>query len=131
MATFHVEICREGPFWRLHVVEIDRSSRVSRRAEINETATRLVLTHTQALDGEVDLIVRTERDSVRLMAEGLGFRNQVRTAGRTDCFCRGDKTVRVRYDSYDCVVDVDASHELKPFLPTREGAIDALKFGPA
>jgi hypothetical protein len=52
------------------------------------------------------------------------------TEARTDLFSRGENAVWVRYDDYECVVDVHASNELTPFQPTREGAIDALEYRP-
>lgn len=86
--------------------------------------------HAQPADGTVDLVVWTERDSVKIVAEGLGYRRQVSTEARTDCFSRGDDIVSVRYDDYECVANVYASNELTPFQPTREGAVDALEYRP-
>ncbi len=130
MATFHVEIWREGPLWQLHIVEIDQSAHVERRSDVDETAVRLILSRTTLVDTAIELVVWTERDSVKIVAEGLGFRSQVSAEARTDFFSRGQNTVWVRYDDYDCVADVHASNELTPFQPTREGAIDALEFRP-
>jgi hypothetical protein len=130
VATFHVEIWREGPFWQMHIVEINQSARVERRVEVDETAVRLILSHTAVVNASIELVVWTERDLVKIVAEGLGFGSAFATEARTDLFSRGENAVWVRYDDYECVVDVHASNELTPFQPTREGAIDALNFRP-
>jgi hypothetical protein len=130
VATFHVEIWREGPFWQLHIVEINQSARVERRAEVDEAAVRLISSQSALVNASIELVVWTERDSVKIVAEGLGFDSRVSAEARTDLFSRGENAVWVRYDDYDCVADVHASNELTPFQPTREGAIDALEFRP-
>jgi hypothetical protein len=72
--------------------------------------------------------VHSERDSVRLRATQLGFETISDSATRTETYRLPERprSVKVRYDDYGAVVDIDATTQIAEFQTTRDRAYEAL-----
>lgn len=128
MSRFHAEVTRSGACWRIYVPELDQFIIAQDRGEIAARAHDLIVSKTELSDHPIDLVVRSERDSVRKRATQLGFQISSESGSRTDAYQLPGKprSVSVRYDDYGAVVGVDASTQLAEFQTTRDGAFDAL-----
>ena len=112
----------------MYVTELEQSIIARSRDEITAKAYDLITAESGTPEDQIDLVLRSERDSVRSRAVQLGFETICDSGSRTDTFQLPEKprAVSVRYDDYGAVVAVDASTQVAEFQPTRDGAFDAL-----
>lgn len=128
MSLFHAEVTRSGAGWLIHVTELEESINARDRGEIAARAYDLIASRTELSYDQIDLVVRTERDSVRERATKLGFGTISESGSRIDIhqLPRKARSVVVRYDDYGAVVGIEASTQVAEFQTTRDGAFDAL-----
>ena len=110
------------------MVELDQSARVFQRGEIVAAACALITSSTELANDAIDLVVRSERDTVRTRATQLGFETKPSPGTRIDTFQLPTRSVSVRYDDYGAVVEIVASDQVAEFEPTRDGAFGALTY---
>ena len=128
MSRFHAEVTRRGAGWLVDVAELNQSFVAKSQSEILDMTRGLIALNKGVSLDQIDLVVRSERDSVRIRATQLGFETSSQRATRTDMYQLPAKprSVSVRYDDYGAVVGIDATMQVAEFQNTREGAYDAL-----
>ena len=123
---FNAEVTRDGPYWNVFIVELDKSARANGRIDIASVASQLIILNAGVPHDDYDVVMWSERDCVRARADEAGFTTLVNAMSRTDTYDIAGRSVWVRYGSYEMVVGVQASDEVFEFQPDRDGAFDAL-----
>lgn len=117
---------RDGASWLVSVVELAQSAHAHDHRDIVERAYEMIAADTGLAHHEIDLVVCSERDSVRNWATQLGFDTTLDGGSRIDTYQLRSRWVSARYDDYGAVVGIDASSQVAEFHATRDGAFDAL-----
>jgi hypothetical protein len=121
-------VTRSGAGWLIHVKELNQSIVAGNHGEILGRTRDLIASNKGLSHEQIDLVVHSERDSVRIRATQLGFETTSDSATRTDTYQLPERprSVTGRYDDHGAVVEIDATTQVAEFQPTRDGAYDAL-----
>jgi hypothetical protein len=129
LTRFHAEVTRNGAGWLIEVKELSQFTEAATHGEILPRIHDLLASNAGVAHDQIDLVeVHSERDSVRLRATQLGFETISDSATRTETYRLPERprSVKVRYDDYGAVVDIDATTQIAEFQTTRDGAYEAL-----